>query len=148
MDTITRGSRINIPQRAALTVAPIAFFLLCNALPLASSYPPFPGNASAPAPLPEPTTLNTCRLAEPVVRRHSTTIEVWSNRAEPTAALRAAIWVATAVIAASSVAIAAAIDQGQRYRRPRTGSKRWEAGWAGQTHGGRPAELAAPVRHH
>ena len=49
---------------------------------------------------------------------------------EPTAALRAAVWAATAVTAAVSIAVAAAPDQALRYRRPaRAGPRRWEAGW-------------------
>jgi hypothetical protein len=48
-------------------------------------------------------------------------------------ALRAAVWLATAVTAAAFVAIAAAPDQLQRYRPARTGPRRWEAGWAGRT---------------
>jgi hypothetical protein len=50
---------------------------------------------------------------------------------EPTDALRAAVWAATAVTAAASVAVAAAPDQALRYRRPaQAGPRRWEAGWA------------------
>jgi hypothetical protein len=53
---------------------------------------------------------------------------------EPTAALRDAVWAATAVTAAASIAasiaIAAAPDQALRYRWPaRAGPRRWEAGW-------------------
>ncbi len=78
----------------------------------------------------QPQKVNVSKNAHPVRRR----------QAEPTAALRVAVWVATAVIAAAlvAVAIAAAADQAQRYRRPaRTGSKRWEAGWAGHVGRGR-----------
>ncbi len=96
-------------------------------------------SASAEAPtgsVPQPQTLPVCGQADPVRR----TIAETQGWAEPTAALRAAVWVATAVIAAASVAVAFAADQAQRYRRPaRTGSARWEAGWTGQVKGGRAA---------
>jgi hypothetical protein len=88
-------------------------------------------------------TLDACWLTESVWRQRAVT-GVWRGRAyEPTAALRAAVLVATAVtvIAASSVVVASAPDQVQRYRRPAwTGSRRWAAGWAGQAEhaGGRP----------
>ncbi len=87
-------------------------------------------------------TRDACWHTESVWRQRAVT-GVWRGRAEPTAALRAAVLVATAVtvIAASSVVVASAPDQVQRYRRPAwTGSKRWAAGWAGQAQhaGGRP----------
>jgi hypothetical protein len=96
-------------------------------------------SASAEAPtgsVPQPQTLTSFGQADPVRR----TIAATQGWAEPTAALRAAVWAATAVIVAASVAVAFAADQAQRYRRPaRTGSARWEAGWAGQVKGARAA---------
>ena len=86
--------------------------------------------------MPRPQMLDAREHAQSV-RYHPTTI--WTDPAEPTAALRAAVWAATAVIAVASVAIAAAPDQVHRYRRPAsTGSKRWAAGWAGRAGHGRP----------
>ena len=113
-------------------MAAIALVLLPTALSVASSHP-IHGNVSAAvvptASMPQPHTLDACGDAG-FFRRHNANIEVWLSRAEPTVALRAAVWVATAVITALSVAV---VDLARRYLRPvRSGSKRWEAGWAGQ----------------
>ena len=134
---ITRRSR----ARETPNVAALATFILLSTAHLVASSNPLHENASAAAPnasVPRPQTLDTCHHAENVGRQRPTTW-VGPGQAEPTAALRAAVWVATAVIAASSVAVAVAPDQERWYRRPaRTGSKRWAAGWAGQAGHGRP----------
>ena len=130
----TRGNRNHIPLRAAPTVAAITLILLPTVISVTSSHP-LHGNASVAvltAAMPLREDLEACRHAE-FAWRYSATIEVLRIQAEPTAALRAAIWVATAVITALSVAV---VDLAQQYRRPaRGGSKRWEAGWAGQAGG-------------
>jgi hypothetical protein len=128
------------PLQAALNMTMItAFILLTTAFPVASSGS-IHKSASAEAPtrsVPPSQTLPVCWHEDPVRRASAAT----QARDEPTAALRAAVWVATAVIAAASVAVAFAADQAQRYRRPaRSGSARWEAGWAGQA-----GEGAAPA---
>jgi hypothetical protein len=86
--------------------------------------------------VPQPQTLTLFGQVEPA-RRAIAATQARGLQAEPTAALRAAVWVATAVIAAASAAVAFAADQAQRYRRPaRTGSARWNAGWAGRAEEG------------
>ncbi len=131
----------------AVTIA--ALILIPSALPVASSFFPvasnsYFSNATAAAPVgsvPKPQMLDVCGRAE-FLWRHSAPTAVWPNPAAQTAELRAAIWTATAVIAAASIAVAAASDQAHRYRRPaRSGSKRWAAGWAGRAGHGRPVTV-------
>ncbi len=119
-------------RAATVVAAAVAVILLSAALPVESS------NSSRREAAAEPTGCSprpqAYGHAESVsVRHHRVAAVAWPGLAEPTAALRAAVWVATAIIAAASIAVAAAPDQAQRYRRPgRAGSKRWEAGWAGR----------------
>ncbi len=131
MVTTTRGTRSHIPIRSVQIVVAIALILLPTALSVASSHPSQESTSAAvpTASMPRPQALDECGDAE-FFQHPSGNIEVWLSRAESTAALRAAVWVSTAVIAALSVAV---VGQARRCLRPaRSGSKRWEAGWAGQ----------------
>jgi hypothetical protein len=114
-----------------------ALLLLTTALPVASGGS-LDETAPAAAPsgsAPQPQMLDVCNHAHRAWNGHIAVVA--RGQAEPTAALRAAVWAATAVIVAVSVAVA---GLAQRHHRPsRTGSARWEAGWAGQADGGRAA---------
>ncbi len=111
-----------ILQVGAATV--MVLVLLINYLPTASSCAP---NESASTTTPPRST----QLKRKSPWRLGAATQVLLTHDEPTAALRAAVWAATAVTAAASVAVAAAPDQALRYRRPaRAGPRRWEAGWA------------------
>jgi hypothetical protein len=144
MAASTQGNGTKFPLRSAPILAAITLILLPAALPVASSAYPIHGKDPASVPTstkPQLQTHGSCGPAESV-RRNIATIEVWPRRAEPTATLRAAIWVATAVITVSSIAVVAVFDQAPRYRRPaRTGSKRWEAGWTRQVVHGWPVAV-------
>ena len=122
------------PRAAPIGTVITALIAFSTTLPVASSC--FTHEVAPVAePLgsvPLPQTRDTRRHADSAWRVTGVT-EPWAGRDEPTAALRAAVWAATVVTAIASVAVAAAPDQVLRYRRPaRTGSIRWEAGWAGQ----------------
>ncbi len=132
MAAATRRNSAQWSWRAAPIVATIPAFILLTAAAYLDE------SASAEAPtrsVPQLQTLPVSVHVDPVRRAIAAT----QARAEPTAALRAAVWVATAVIAAVSVAVAFAADQAQWYRRrpARSGSARWEAGWAEGGEGGR-----------
>jgi hypothetical protein len=120
----------------------IIFTILSAALPVASLH----GNASAAVPTGSTQhleNLNTCGHSA-TDKRHSAMIQVLLSQIEPTAALRVAIWIALAIITALLIFI---IEQVQRHFRPaKTGSKRWEAGWAGKPRHGRPLVEAARRR--
>jgi hypothetical protein len=107
-------------------MAAITFTLLS---PVASSYL-LHANASAAVPTGSLEHLRTLHACRHIVSAglHSATIQVLLSKAEPTVAFRVAIWLAAAIIAALPFLV---INQAQRLPRPaRTGSKRWEAGWA------------------
>ena len=137
MLTVARRSKVHKPLRAVAAVI-AASILLTAAFPVASGCslhePLEPASAAAPtAPVPPDTRVRAVSI---LIHRQFLY--------ESTMALLAAIWVATVVIAAASIAVAAAPDQAQRYRRPtRTGSARWEAGWAGRAGEWRAAVAAA-----
>jgi hypothetical protein len=80
--------------------------------------------------MPQLEKLDICKHTHPVWRYSAAVIK---GQAQPTAAFRAAVWLATAVIVAASITITIYT---QRHRRQaRAGSTRWEAGWAGQAKG-------------
>ncbi len=117
----THGTRIStriLPVGAAVVTVLV---LLINSLPTASSCAP---NETTTPP-------RSTQLKRKSPWRLGAATQVLLTHDEPTAALRAAVWAATAVTAAASIAVAAAPDHALRYRRPaRAGPRRWEAGWA------------------
>ena len=136
MSTVARRSKVHKPLRAVAAVI-AASILLTAAFPVASGCSLHkqlePASAAAPTAAPVP----------PDTRVRAVSILIHRQFLyESTMALLAAIWVATVVIAATSIAVTA--DQAQRYRWPtRTVSPRWEAGWAGRAGEWRAAAATA-----